>query len=223
MKQIFYILLVTIFIQSCIGDDFVLDGQDAELRILNAPDSIGINTDYLFEAMFLNNIGQTENVDIEWNSLNVNVISINNSGMATALELGTAVIVASYDADTIVYTDSVSVAVGEETIVINEDRTGTINTTSTYALSGDFILSEEGSGVKLEFANNYNASTALPGLYVYLSNNANSVASAYEIGAVQVFSGTHSYTIPDVALSDYDYVVYFCKPFSVKVGDGEIQ
>lgn len=223
MKKISYIFFVAIFFQGCIGDDFILDGQEAELRILNAPDTIGINTNYLFEATFLNNIGQAENVDIEWNSLNTDVISINNAGMAMALEMGNAMIVASYDADTIVYADSVLIAVGEETVIVNEARTGTVNTTSSYALSGDFTLSEEGNGVKLEFASNYNASTALPGLYVYLSNNPNSVANAYEIGAVQVFSGAHSYTIPNVALSDYNYVVYFCKPFSVKVGHGEIE
>jgi len=223
MQKSIFIICIIGLISGCIGDDYLMDTQDPELRILNTPDSLEIGTDYTFEAMYLNNVGQKENVDMTWESTNPSIISINDSGFANALQLGSSMIIVEYDADTIILRDSVEVGVGEETVIVNEDRFGTVNTTSSYALTGDFILSEDGTGVKLDFASNYNASTALPGLYVYLSNNPNSVANAYEIGAVQVFSGAHSYSIPNTNLSDYNYVVYFCKPFSVKVGHGDIQ
>lgn len=223
MEKLILFLCTIGLLSGCIGDDFLMDTQDPELRITNAPDSLEIGSDYTFDAMYLNNIGQEENVNFTWESTNPSIISINDSGLANALQLGSSIIIVEYDADTIILRDSVEVGVGEETVIVNNDRTGTVNTTSSYALTGDFTLSEDGTGVKLEFGSNYNASTALPGLYVYLSNNPNSVANAYEIGAVQVFSGAHSYTIPNTGLNDYNYVVYFCKPFSVKVGHGDIQ
>lgn len=223
MKRIIYLLFGIIALNGCIGDDYLMDAIDPELRILNAPDSLEIGTDYAFEAMYLNNVGQTEDVDLVWTSSDPSVISINNGGFADALQLGTAIITASYEEDTIMLMDAATVGVGEVTVNTATERIGSISTTSSYALSGDFILTEEGNDLKLEFAENYNASTALPGLYIYLTNNPNSTANAYEIGAVQIFSGAHSYTIPNASLFDYSHVLYFCKPFGVKVGDGQIQ
>ena len=46
--------------------------------------------------------------------------------------------------------------------------------------------------------------------------------NAFEIGRVATFSGVHSYTIPNKGINDYNYIVYFCKPFNVKVGHGQI-
>ncbi len=222
MEKYLVFILMIILSFGCIGDDFLMDTQDPEIRILNAPDSIEIGTSYTFEAMYLNNIGQSEDVDFIWESNDPSIININNAGVADALQLGQTTIRVEYDADTITLVDSVNVSVGEETIIVIQNRTGIVNTTSSYALTGEFTLSENGSNLLLEFGSDYNASTALPGLYVYLSNNPNSVSNAYEIGAVQTFSGAHSYTIPNTNLFDYNYVVYFCKPFGVKVGHGDI-
>ena len=45
----------------------------------------------------------------------------------------------------------------------------------------------------------------------------------YEIGRVTVFEGEHQYSIPSsIALKDYKYILYWCKPFSVKVGDAQL-
>ena len=64
---------------------------------------------------------------------------------------------------------------------------------------------------------------SLPGLYAYLTNNPSTVNNAFEIGRVETFSGAHSYRISGVGLNDYDDLLYWCKPFSVKVGDGEME
>lgn len=223
MRKIILLGIVVVsLISGCIKDDFIFDMQDPEVRIVNAPDTIGINSNHVFEAMYLNNIGQEENVNFSWLSSNENVLSINTSGNANALQLGNAIIVAEYDNGENVLRDSVEVYVGENTVTTLDEFSGTVNTTSSYALTGDFTITQDGDDVILTFANNYEASTALPGLYVYLSNNPNSSANAYEIGAVQIFSGAHSYTIPNTSIYDYNYVLYFCKPFGVKVGHGEI-
>jgi len=84
-------------------------------------------------------------------------------------------------------------------------------------------LDEIDGGVALNIADNYKTTSALPGFYVYLTNNPNSINDAVEIGEVTIFEGAHSYEILGVGLTDYDYVLYFCKPFRVKVGDGKIE
>jgi len=207
----------------CIKDDLVADRVDPIIRIQNPIDSLAINTSYQFDAMYLNRIGEEESVAFFWSSSDTSVIQIDQNGLATGVQFGasTVKVQALNDADTV--TTERVVHVGTTTVASILERTGTVNTTSTYALSGDFKLTEEMNGdLRLAFESDYNASTALPGLYIYLSNNPNSVSNALEIGAVQVFSGAHDYTIPNVGLYDYQYVVYFCKPFNVKVGHGEI-
>ncbi len=215
-------LILAVFTTGCIKDDILFDTQEPELRITNAPDTLEVNSNYTFEAMYLNNVGQSENVDLSWTSLDENTISIANDGFATALQLGSTTIRAEYDNGTEILTDEVSVQVGESTVINSNEFSGTVNTTSSYVLTGDFTIAENGDDLLLEFSSDYEADTGLPGLYVYLSNNPNSNADAYEIGAVQIFSGAHSYTIPNTSIFDYNYVLYYCKPFGVKVGHGEI-
>lgn len=100
---------------------------------------------------------------------------------------------------------------------------GELVSKSNYKLEGGFTLSEESSGLILSFDGDYVASTALPGLYLYLSNNANTTSGAYEVGAVTVFKGAHSYTLDSsIELMDYQYILFWCKPFNVKVGEAKI-
>ena len=162
-------------------------------------------------------------MSILWQSSAPEIISIDPNGLALGLQVGGATITATFNDDGQLVQDSIQVHVGEQTVIVNTARSGTIATTSSYLLEGDFTLSALGNDIELSIADNYRASTALPGLYVYLTNNPNTIASAYEIGPVTTFSGAHSYTIPAAGLNDYNYVLYFCKPFNVKVGDGEIQ
>ncbi|MEL7160606.1 MAG: hypothetical protein AAFN92_07595, partial [Bacteroidota bacterium] len=134
---------------------------------------------------------------------------------------------------TVTYTDefdetastSTPVEVGASTVVVETtERKGTVATTTFYDLEGTFTLTEQTDGsLKLALDADYVADDGLPGLYVYLSNNPNSNAGAYEIGAVTVFRGAHEYIFSGPELGEYDYVLYYCKPFSVKVGHGDIE
>lgn len=216
-------LAAALLLFGCIKNDYVDDKVDPELRITSTVDTIALGSTYQFESMYLNNVGQEENVTVQWYSSAPSIISINeNDGLAEAHEEGSTTITAEYSADGVVLQDSRLVHVGENTTSGSGEKSGSIATTSSYNLSGDFVLRQEGEDLILEFAENYEASTALPGLYVYLSNNKNTVANAFEVAKVEVFSGVHSYTIEGVGINDYSYLLYFCKPFNVKVGDGEI-
>lgn len=100
---------------------------------------------------------------------------------------------------------------------------GQIRTTSSYVLEGNYRYEFNGTHIILSLDDTYRASSSLPGLYLYLTNNPSSPEDGYEVGKVSVFSGAHSYTLPaSIGLMDYKYLLYLCKPFRVKVGDAQL-
>ena len=217
-------LTLAIFLTSCIGDDVILDEVPEVVRILNPLDTLGVGETYQFEAMFTNNIGVEEEREVVWESSDPAIVSIESDGLATALEKGEVVISAQVDIDgASTVREEISLVVDEETVVTELSKSGTIRTTSSYNLSGDFTVTEENGTLIISISDNYEASTALPGLYVYLSNNPATTSSALEISRVNVFNGAHTYEVNGVGINDYQYLLYWCKPFNVKVGDGTFE
>ena len=212
---------------SCIGEDIIEDAVDPELRINNPLQSLAVNETYQFEATYLNNVGQEEeNATISWMSSNEAVVTIvENTGLATAIAEGSATITATITPDEglpIVVENELQIT--NETVVTNMPRAGVIRTTSSYLLTGDFVLESNDDpqiDLRLRLEDSFRATTSLPGLYVYLTNNPNSINDALEIGPITTFSGAHSYNIEDADLNQYNYLLFWCKPFSVKVGVGE--
>lgn len=204
----------------CIGDDFVADFVEPVLRITRSADTLAVGSSFDFKYEYFNEVGQPQAVEALWASSNPAVLAIDPvNGRAEALSAGEADIRLSYGD----LTDVVHVTAGSSTVVNNNERSGTIRTTSSYLLQGSFVVrSNAAGGITISIAEDYRASTALPGLYVYLTNNPATRSGALEIGRVTVFSGAHTYEIPNVGLSDYTYLLYYCKPFNVKVGDGSI-
>lgn len=208
---------------SCIGNDYIDDFVEPVIRIENTPSSIKVGESYQLEYDFFNNVGKKENgAQFILSSSDETIITVQNSGLLQAVSKGNSTIRISTDFGGKRYSTDFQVEVSETTIVVVESKSGTIKTTSSYALSGDFTIEKTDSGIVINIAENYNASTALPGLFIYLTNNKNTNVGAKEIGAVKVFKGAHSYNIDNVSISDFSHILYFCKPFSVKVGDGEI-
>lgn len=221
-KYLFLLLAMSIVLNSCIKDDIIQDFVDPTIRITTIPDTIVINSTYQFEFIYLNNIGLKQEVDAIWSSSNPSIIGIDANGLATAKAIGNADISIEYKSPELDLKEVVNVSVGLTSIESSIEKTGSIESTSSYTLEGDFKLIENDNNLSLAFSENYKASTALPGLYIYLSNNPNSIANAFEISPVETFAGVHNYTIENVKINDYKFLVYFCKPFNVKVGDGEI-
>ncbi|MGB3548423.1 MAG: Ig-like domain-containing protein [Saprospiraceae bacterium] len=217
-------LLPLFLLSACIGDDFVDDRVDPELRLTARVDTIGFGESFQFTTAYLNNIGQQEDVPVQWSSSDETVIAVDQTGLATGLQTGAADLTAEVmPAGEPAVSVTHRVAVGDETVTGPAGRTGSIATTSSYLLQGAFEIEASGSDLVIDFADNFSADTRLPGLYVYLTNNPNTTNGALEIGPVTIFSGAHQITVPDVDLATYSYILYFCKPFNVKVGDGEIQ
>lgn len=223
-------LFAASFFASCIGTDIVDDIVEPTLTIDNPLSSLAINQTYQFQATYRNNVGEKENIDLIWSSSDETIISINpTTGLATGLQkLAATISVKPATLPSLSNSSEDVVQVAEQTLEENSNNilSGKIMTTSSYLLEGDFTL-EKNSGedfLTLKIAQNYKASTALPGLYIYLGNNPNTINNAFEIGAVTVFEGVHEYKLPNtISLADYKYVLYWCKPFRVKVGEGEIK
>ncbi len=108
-------------------------------------------------------------------------------------------------------------------VTVPQFFTGQIRSTSSYTLQGGYRYENNGTQIVITIDETYRASTSLPGLYLYLTNNPNSPEDGFEVGAVSVFQGAHSYTLPaSISLMDYKYLLYWCKPFRVKVGDAQL-
>jgi hypothetical protein len=216
-------IAVILLAAGCIGDDIIQDAVEPELRIINPLDSLAVGDSHQFTVQYFNGVGQPEEATVIWTSSDPTTVAVTEDGLATGLQAGNAVLEVEALVQEGTITASIVLGVGDNTVTSGSFRRGTIRSTSSYLLEGDFELhAVEGGALELRIAGNYRASTSLPGLYVYLTNNPGTSVGALEIGRVMDFNGAHTYTIDGVGLNDYAYVLYFCKPFNVKVGDGEI-
>ena len=222
-KNLFFLLLLGLF-SACIGNDILLDTVAESVKITLWVDTLAVNDQMNFEARYTDQVGQTVDRNIVWTSSDPTILEITPAGEATGLAKGNVFVYASADAVAGgEINDSVAVVVDETTSALPlTERSGTIKTTSSYQLEGDFTIKVDGNDLVIEVAENYRASSALPGLYLYMTNNPATNNNALEVSEVEVFSGAHSYRIEGVDISEYDYLLYYCKPFNVKVGDAEI-
>lgn len=228
MKQFSFLLLLTLFLSSCVGDDIIADRVDEKLAINNPIEQLTLNRTYQYTTKYTDNVGQVKTPQVTWTSSQPGIISVSNTGLITALTIGQATVTASVTTaggETITTEDMVMTT--NQNIDNNgpREKKGTIRTTSSYALRGDFTIKEipNTNDLELSISANYMASSSLPGLYLYLTNNPNTVNNAKEIAKVAVFNGAHKYTIKNTGINDFSHLLYWCKPFSVKVGDGEIK
>lgn len=206
-------------LSSCIGTDFVDDTILERIVIENPLLALKVGEQYQFQATYYNSFGEEEEVDYLWSSSDESIATVTNGGLITALKKGSVLLFISANEAT----ENIFLEIGDETIKMNNGRTASRQTTSSYPLSGTATLKRAGNKLVLDFSNNFNTTSALPGLYVYLSNSTSSTTSALEIGMITSFSGAHSHDVPGSSeLNDYDYVLFFCKPLSVPVGYGQL-
>ena len=193
MKQALLFATAFLLFFSCVETDYKNDRVDPEIFISNPLSTLEEGTDYQLETKYFNYVGK----EIENPVVNW---STENPTILTVSETG------------LVTGISMGVAIITASLI------------SSYLLKGSYTLEPlDAGGVKLSLGEDYEADTSLPGLYIYLGNNPNSTADAFEIGPVTTFDGAHFYDLPTIGIYDYNYVLYWCKPFGVKVGEGQIK
>lgn len=203
-------------------DEITVTDVAEKININNPISEINKGETHQYTSTYTDPTGDIKNVTVTWTTSDATVLTIDNTGLITAINTGSATITASVN-------DSSGATISsEDTVTVIgdlEERTGIIATTSSYKLQGGFTLKEIAGTNDLELSINddYEASTELPGLYLYLTNNKNTNNNAQEIQAVKIFKGTHTYTIKDTGINDFSHLLYWCKPFGIKVGDAEIK
>ncbi len=195
------------------------------LEIANRILQITVATEHSFEIEYTDENGILANPsNISWESSDPNIISIDENGRLRAEATGSASItVSTLVSNTLISYSNFITVVEPVAVSTITSYSGSIQTKSSYALEGGFTLSIREGQLVLSLDKDYKASSSLPGLYVYLSNNRNTTSQAYEIAKVTVFQGAHEYILPsNIGLMDYQYILYWCKPFNVKVGEAVI-
>lgn len=218
--RFFYLFLL---LSACVGEDLVDDQVPTEIRITNPILSLEIEQTHQYQAKYFDFVGrEISEKPLVWESSDPAVASVSHQGLVTAIGEGSAVITVTSEDDlgnVISATDKLEVS--DNTQTENMIITGTLQTTSSYLLRGSFRLEKTEASFTLYLEDDYQADRGLPRLVVFLSNNRNSVADAYRVGEVRVFSGAHSYDLPsEFGLMDYRYLLYWCEPFNVDVGEG---
>lgn len=222
------ILLFSLVFYSCIQEDIIDDSVPEEVRITNDISTLKIGKTVDFEATYFNNVGEIENRSLSWESSNTDVLSIDAStSKGTAKAEGTASITVIVNGILGVLTDTKIITVTKDDTMVANVKKGTFTPTSSYKSAGDFEITGTTNGIKIELASNYVADTSLPGFALYLSNNPNSLANALQIDAYDDTNGAHytgafTYTIENIGVNDYTYLVQWCRPFSILTGKAEI-
>lgn len=104
--------------------------------------------------------------------------------------------------------------VGNNVEVVNTQEVGVFS--GSYNLQGTFSV--DGTGIHVN--DDYQGTTA-PGPVWYLSNSNKSIQGGVRIGSANKSSGRH--TIATTQALDYEYLILWCDPFSVFIGNGKLK
>ncbi|GAB4396021.1 MAG: hypothetical protein OHK0053_08550 [Microscillaceae bacterium] len=193
--------------------------QITQLVISVAQNSLTVGDQIQLNLMALNAFDQEISpTGITWQSTAPEVASINNSGLASALSVGTTTITAQSSQ---IVSNPITLAVSAAS---SQSRTGNFISLNGYSVSGTVSLVQVPGSTQLElqFAENFVSQNG-PGLYIYLSNQPNSVAGGLEISKLNQNAGAQTYLVPaGVNLNTYQYVFIHCKPFNVPFGRAQL-
>lgn len=219
MRKYVKYLVIPLLMIGCVGTDIVEDFVEPNIVIENALLSIKVGDTHKFSPKYFDNLGNEEEVSINWSSSDPAILSITNDGLATANMRGTVDITAESEDAMIVF----SLEIGDETVAVEEERTTELRTVGSYELSGTATLKKEDGKLVLSFASNFRADSGLPGLFVYLANSTNTINNALEVSPITKFTGEQSFNITGTDdLFKYNIVLFYCKPFVVPVGNGTL-
>ena len=196
----------------------IFDTFEPKVVIENPIISLRVGDSFQFVALYYNEQGIVESASFTWTSSNPPVITMSGAGVATAMMTGSASITVEANG----VSEQIEVEAGETTMEVTQ-RVAELVTVSSYPMQGTATLQKNVDGLILALSSNFSTSPDLPGLFIYLANNPSTISGALEITEVTNFSGSQVFDIPEgTGLFTYKFVMFFCKPFNVPVGKGEL-
>lgn len=156
---------------------------------------------------------------IQWFSENKTIATVDQNGLVTAMKFGKTDIHAKVSG---VKSNPITISVAVQQL------SGTFVPAGGYRAIGMAFFNQENEKLILRFSQDFETSFAL-GTFVYLANSTNGQeirASGLEIAEIRT-NGPHTFDIsakhPDVQITDYKYVIIFCKPAGVTFGFAEMR
>lgn len=151
---------------------------------------------------------------IIWTSSNTSIATVNSeTGVVTALAIGSTTITATTVEEGKTLTDTTVLEVGEEFIK------SAILIGPSYGLEGSVVL----TSTALEFSDDFKVGSA-PAGYFYLSNSERSINTAVRVGEqVPARTGAWSISLENININDYKYIIFWCDRFPTYLGGGEFK
>ncbi|MBC7921533.1 MAG: DM13 domain-containing protein [Ferruginibacter sp.] len=150
-----------------------------------------------------------------WQSSNPSVVAVDANGLATGVASGLALISAASGG---VKSTDFEVRVGGNV------RTGAFQSLNNHSVEGIATLTQESNQtLKLQFNDGFSTSFT-NAVYVYLSNNQNSISGGFEVTKLDRASGAMTFSVPTtVSLTQFKYVIIHCRPFNIVFGAAELK
>lgn len=163
---------------------------------------------------------QIEGKAAVWSSSNAAVVTVDQNGLALAVNDGEANITAQVDGIN---------SPGYKLVVGTQARVGVFQGSGSYHAKGTAtLMMNETNQLILEFSSDFETSFAL-GTFVYLANSTSGTVvrtQGVEIAEVTT-NGAKSYNISNInaniGFDDYQYVILLCKPASITFGLAELK
>ena len=196
--------------------DTLVTGEDPKIQLTRFDEFLEVNETFTFVAFYIGTDGQVdESVALQWMSSDTDILTIDQSGNATALSVGMATITVSFG------TVTTMLVVEVQSSSAATKRTGTLMGTG-YSISGTFSLEENPSGDLILKVTNYRPDGPGPYFYLTTENKPRSI-QGLKLGKANV-GGDHEINVSakdrSVTLNTYDYLTIWCEPFGVRLGVG---
>lgn len=188
----------------------------ANVLIVPAVSQVDVGATFQFNAIAYNAANQEIPAPmVTWFSSDQTVLTIDQSGLARGVQSGTALLSAKVDGvSSLVRTIQVTPPGGQS-------RTGMFSGNMGYSVTGTATLKQVGTSLSLDLESNFAASNG-PQLGVYLATTASgslNTQNSVKLANLMSNTGMQTYSVPSgVGLNDYNFVVIYCIPFTVRFG-----
>jgi len=181
---------------------------------------ISIGQEVTLSVQVLNVLGNPiEGLDVEYSTLDQEILSINQEGVATGLSSGFGRIVAIVEG---VQSNTLGIQVGQTS------RTGSFSGANGYDTEGstELVLANNGN-LMLRLEYNFETDFA-NGTFIYLSNSTEGSTTRNEGLEIQEVTSGGAYLFnvsaidPTVTIDDFNYVIVLCKPATITFGYAQL-